>query len=219
MRSPLEVPELFTFDIFGTVLDWQNGLAGACEAHGRKLRDGEFDKVIDAQAALEQSGQFDLYTSIVIKSLASVLGLEATAAASIAETMGSWPLFADAREGLQRLRKIAPCVAITNSDRHHGAQVRAQLGFNLDGWFSSEEERHYKPARELWDAVAEQRGVRFGPRWWHVSAYADYDLKTAQGLGLTRVLVHRPHARSGAAEVEVTSFHDLATVVEGLKAR
>ena len=206
----LDAPELFTFDIFGTVIDWKTGLTEACRAHGRPLLDGEFDRVIDVQGLLEQAGQFDLYTSIVLKSLTSVLGLDATSAAAIAETVGNWPLFPEAREGLRRLRTIAPCVAITNSDIHHGAQVRAQLGFDLDGWVCAEEERHYKPERELWDKVAEGRSVRFSPRWWHVSAYADYDLKTAESLSLTRVLVKRPHFRPGPSDLEVNDLLELA---------
>ena len=57
--------------------------------------------------------------------------------------------------------------------------------------------------------VARRRGVAFGPRWWHVSAYGDYDLRTARERGLTCVLVRRPHSRAGPCDIEV---HDLAAL-------
>src|SRR5438270_7303083 len=104
----MDAPLLLTFDIFGTVIDWREGLSRACSDHGRPLLPGEFDRIVDAQGELEQAREFDLYTSIVIKSLVSVLGLDATSAAAIADRAGEWPLFPDAREGLRRLMARAP---------------------------------------------------------------------------------------------------------------
>ena len=95
--------------------------------------------------------------------------------------------------------------------------MRKQLGFDLKGWVCAEDVRHYKPRRELWDAAVEVLGVPLGPRWWHVSAYADYDLATAKALGLTRVLVTRPHHRPGEAEVVVPDLAELARIVESLR--
>jgi hypothetical protein len=40
---------------------------------------------------------------------------------------------------------IAPCVAMTNGDRAHGAQVQAALGFDLSSWICAEDVRCYKP--------------------------------------------------------------------------
>ena len=212
--TPTEPPLLLTFDIFGTVLDWKTGLEEACAAHGRPLAPGELDRIVDAQGELEQRAQFDLYTSIIIKSLASVTGLDAASAAEIAERAGEWPLYPDSREALRALSARAPCAAITNSDRHHGVQVKKQLGFEPAGWVCAEDVRHYKPRRELWDAAVEALGVPLGPRWWHVSAYADYDLVTAKTLGLTRVLVTRPHHRPGEADLTVKDLAELARIVE-----
>ena len=62
--------------------------------------------------------------------------------------------------------------------------------------------------------MARRRGVNPGPHWWHVSAYADYDLETAGRLGLTRVFVARPHARPGLADHQVADLGQLAALVE-----
>ena len=52
-----------------------------------------------------------------------------------------------------------------------------------------------------------------GRGWWHVSAYADYDLETARALGLTCVLVKRPHHRPGPADLVVDDLAGLAAAV------
>jgi FMN phosphatase YigB (HAD superfamily) len=112
---------------------------------------------------------------------------------------------------------IAPCVAMTNSDRAHGEQAQAQLGFRLSGWICAEETRVYKPSPRFWGAVSERRVVAPGPHWWHVSAYADYDLAPARSLGLTCVYVDRPHARPGSADVTARDLASLAHWVETME--
>jgi 2-haloalkanoic acid dehalogenase type II len=202
-------PSILTFDIFGTVIDWRRGLKEAVRRHGAELDDPGFNRVIDLQARLEAE-RFRPYASIVCSSLVQVLGLPVAAARSIADDAGSWPLYPDAREALRRLRRIAPCVATTNSDQAHGIDAQRELGFCLDGWICAEEVRRYKPDLEFWRRAAARRNVGFDRSWWHVSAYADYDLESARRLGLTCVFVSRPHARFGHAHLVARDLADLA---------
>ena len=200
-------PTLITCDIFGTVLDWRTGLEEACRTAGRPLHGADFDRVVDAQAELER-GDFRDYTSIVGSSLVDVLGMHPDKAAGIAADVGRWPLYADAGV-LRSLMAIAPCAAMTNSDRHHGEDVQAQLGFRLDAWLCAEDVRTYKPDPKFWRQMGRLRGIEPGSGWWHVSAYANYDLQAANDLGLTTVLVQRPHARPGAASHVVNGLAEL----------
>jgi 2-haloalkanoic acid dehalogenase type II len=202
---------LLTFDFFGTVLDWRRGLR---EALSGELSDEDFDRIMDRQGELEQE-RFRPYAEIVAQSLVDELGLDAQEAARIGAGAGRWPLFADSTEALRRLRAVAPCAAITNSDLAHRAQIEAQLGFALDGWICAEEVRAYKPDQEMWRAASRRMGVPFGRDWWHVSAYADYDHSTARALGLTCVFVQRPHLRRGPADVDVEDLSALAGLVAG----
>jgi 2-haloalkanoic acid dehalogenase type II len=206
-------PALLTFDIFGTVLDWRRGLAESLRALNVELSDDVFDRIVDAQGREEQRA-FRPYTDIVARSLIDVLGVPPEAAHRIGADAGRWPLFADSRESLRALLQLAPCAATTNSDRVHGAQVVEHLGFPLSGWICAEEVGKYKPDAAIWRAASSRCGVTFGPHWWHVSAYADYDLKTAGDLGLTRVFVQRPHSRPGPADHAVRDLGDLVRLVE-----
>jgi 2-haloalkanoic acid dehalogenase type II len=193
---------LLTFDIFGTVLDWRTGLS--------RLTDEQFERAIDRQGALEQ-GTWRSYTEIVAQSLLELGCFDAVSAARIGAEAGSWPLFADSAEALRKLRSVAPCAAVSNSDKSHGEQVQAQLGFHLDGWICAEEVRAYKPDRKMWEAASKKLGVPFSKDWWHVSAYADYDHATARALGLTCVFVKRPHSRPGPADLVVADLAELAS--------
>ncbi|MFN2546505.1 MAG: HAD family hydrolase [Myxococcales bacterium] len=206
---------LMTFDIFGTVLDWRTGLERAL---ADPLADGDFDAVIDRQGELETE-QFRAYTEIVAQSLVDEIGLPEAEAARIGADVGRWPLFPDSADAMRRLRSIAACAAISNSDRAHGVQVQAQLGFPLDGWICAEEVRAYKPDVSMWRAASRLLGVPFSRDWWHVSAYADYDLATARALGLTCVFVRRPHSRPGPADVVVEDLGELAERAAGLGGR
>jgi 2-haloacid dehalogenase len=208
-------PTLLTFDIFGTVVDWQRGLNEAIRAGGLALDSTTFDRLIDEQGEMER-GPYRPYAEIVAASLIHVLRMEPSAARSIGDGAGRWPLYPDSRDALRRLKAVSPCAATTNSDRTHGEQVQAALGYRLTDWICSGEIGIYKPDPRLWHAAAKRLGVAPGPQWWHVSAYGDYDLATARALGLTCVYVTRPHARPGPADVTVANLTELAGRVERL---
>jgi 2-haloacid dehalogenase len=204
-------PRLFTFDVFGTIVDWRSGLR---EALGRRLlSDADFDRLIDVQGSLEQ-GPFRRYAGLVAESLLEVLRVPREEAERIGAGAGNWPLFPDSKAALERLRRIAPCAATTNSDRAHGEDVQGALGYRLDGWICAEDVRAYKPDRRVWEMAAERMQMPYGSEWWHVSAYADYDLRTAGELGLTRVFVRRPHSRPGESDHAVPDLSALADLAE-----
>jgi 2-haloacid dehalogenase len=208
-------PALLTFDVFGTVLDWREGLRAALAVRGVTLGDGDFDRIVDAQGAIEQEPPFRSYREIVSRSLAGT-GLASDDADAVGRDAGTWPAFADSRAALLRLRARAPIVAMTNSDLAHGVDVQARLGVRFSRWVAAEEVRVYKPDPAFWRAVVARTGAALGPAWWHVSAYADYDLAAARALGLTTVLVRRPHHREGAADLVVPDLLALAGIVDGL---
>jgi 2-haloacid dehalogenase len=205
-------PVLLTFDIFGTVLEWRRGLARDCADAGRPLGPGDFDRIVDRQAELE-AGPYRTYAEITRRSLVEALDMDDAAAVRIGANVGRWPIFEDSRRTLRELMRSTPCAALTNSDREHGRQVCEQLGYSLSDWLCAEDMRRYKPDPDCWRAMSERRGVRPGPEWWHVSAYADYDLAVANRLGLTTVFVRRSHSRPGPASHEVNDLDELVALV------
>ena len=207
-------PALLTFDVFGTIVDWRTGTLDAVRRGGGELGEERFDDVVDLQGRLEQATPGRRYGEIVAESLASVARLSPEAAAEAGRGAGTWPLFADSAAALARLGAIAPCGALTNSDREHGEQVQRQLGFRLAHWWCAEEVGFYKPDPRAWEHASRCTGVPFGAAWWHVSAYGDYDLGVAVRLGLTTVFVERPHRRGGPADLVVRDLAALADLLQ-----
>lgn len=196
------------------MLDWQTGLEGVVTRAGLKYdRNVDTDRVIDAQAAEERNLDFVDYATVTRDSLVKVFGMPEAAAAEAGAKAGEWPLFADSAEGLASLMAFAPCVAMTNSDIAHGRQVQKSLGFALSGWVCAEQTRVYKPRIEFWTHVARKYDIEPGRQWWHVSAYADYDLSVARELGLTCVFIPRPHSRVGSADLVACDLVALANLV------
>jgi 2-haloalkanoic acid dehalogenase type II len=211
----LITPTLITFDVFGTLVDWRAGLAGDCAAAGHPIAPADFDRIIDAQASLE-AGPFQDYAAITAESLTTTLGMDAQAAAAIGANCGAWPFFDDAPI-LATLMAHTPCAAMTNSDRTHGAQLQTRLGFQLTAWLTAQDVGAYKPSPEFWQAMAAQQGITPGPHWWHASAYADYDLEPATKLGLTTILIPRPHHRPGPATHTIPNLTALEALVRAHK--
>lgn len=208
----MSTPTLFTFDVFGTVLDWRTGLIEASRAEGIELSEHLFEDVIAYQARVERA-PYRTYAEILAESLVRVSRMARSAAQKVAAAAGRWPLFPDSADGIRTLMRLAPCVAMTNSDQAHGIDVQKQLGFRMNGWICAEDVRCYKPAPEFWTAVSSRRNVPFGPDWWHVSAYADYDMETAAKLGLTTVFVERPHCVWGPSTWSAPDLRAVAALV------
>jgi 2-haloalkanoic acid dehalogenase type II len=208
-------PSVLTFDIFGTVLDWRTGLQRDLASRDIVLSAESFEALLVRQEELEREC-FRPYAEITSRSLTDVLSLPEREAEAIGANVGHWPLYPDSARALHRLMDRVPCVAMTNSDRAHGEQVQGHLGFRLTHWICAEDVQVYKPDPRFWQAVAARTGFPLDHSWWHVSAYADYDLGTAHALGLTTVFVQRPHARPGEAMVVVRDLDELANRLTGL---
>lgn len=208
-------PLLITFDIFGTVLDWRTGMQVAVSEAGLSLSDRQFDQVVDRQAKLEQE-RFLPYSEITALSLIEVLGMPQDKARSIGNEVGLWPLYPDSRVALSHLMRLTECGATTNSDLAHGEQVQRQLGFKLTHWLCAEDIKAYKPSRKMWEEMSRKTGMGFNKSWWHVSAYADYDIEMARELGLTTVFIDRPHSRKAPADYQLPNLLALSSLLGAL---
>ena len=122
----------------------------------------DFDAIVDRQGALEQERPFRSYREITKRSLMDVLDFDEQWADAIGDGVGEWPAYADAARGVKRMMALAPCVAMTNSDRAHGVQAQRGLGFLLSAWICAEDVRCYKPDPAFWGEVSRRLGVEPG---------------------------------------------------------
>jgi 2-haloacid dehalogenase len=205
-----ELPTLLTFDIFGTVVDWRSGMLKALWHKGIALDDALWEKILLSQES-QEAGPYRRYCEIAAQSLEEAARFSPGKAADVASEIGRWPLFPDSPSALRRLLGHFRCAATTNSDRSHRAGVEEQLGVKMSAWICAEDLRLYKPSERFWQMASERLEEPLSERWWHISAYTDYDLEPARRLGLTTVFVKRPHARPGPCDHQVVDLEELAT--------
>ena len=148
--------KVLTFDVYGTLIDWESGMVEALkplsERAARKL---SRDEILQAHARAESAQQKQtpskLYRdllAIVYKRLAEEWQVEASHDECIAygRSVGNWPAFADSAEALDYLKDYFKLVILSNVDNESLAHSRQRLGVAFDAVFTAEDVGAYKPA-------------------------------------------------------------------------
>ena len=137
-----------TFDCYGTLVDWNAGLAGALGDASLLARYHEVEPVVQAETP-------GLSYREVLRESARRLGVDADPA----ETLPGWPVFGDVRAELDEARSRGWQLAIlSNSDRDLIEASIASIGVPFELAIVASEIGSYKPAHRHWEAFAEQVG-------------------------------------------------------------
>ena len=167
-----------TFDCYGTLVDWNAGLAGALGGEALLARYHEVERAVQAESP-------GLSYREVMRESARRLGVEADPA----ETLPGWPVFGDVRPELETARSRGWRLAIlSNSDRDLIESSIDSIGVPFDLAIVASEIGSYKPAHTHWEAFAESVGR---PPTVHVAQSHFHDIVPANELGLTSVWVNR----------------------------
>ncbi|MGH2569872.1 MAG: haloacid dehalogenase type II [bacterium] len=223
--------EVMSFDCYGTLVDWEAGILGALRpllaARGIEAAD---DAILETYARLEASaeeGPYAPYREVlgrVVERFARERGFAVSPAerGRLAESLPSWPLFADTTAALRRLARHFRLGVISNIDDDLFAATRARLGVRFDWVLTAEEAESYKPARRNFEMAMRKAGGS-ASRWLHVAQSVWHDIVPARELGMTTIWVNRRRGRSGSGatpqaaatpHLEVGSLDELAGLVE-----
>lgn len=193
-------PKLISFDCFGTLVDWQRGLEDALREHAGIANASQARRIfmarIDAEWELiEELEEFRPYRAILAESLVVAARREGTMLGSgqaerVAATITEWPPFDDVKEYLPKLALHLPLAVVSNCDRADLDRVLARLGAPFAHSISADHVMAYKPEPDhllalLHETELDEEEVL------HVSAHADYDLATAQDIGVPAVYLDR----------------------------
>ena len=201
--------KILTFDCYGTLIDWDTGIASALapwlerEKVSLPIRD-----VLAAHGqheyALEQEFPSMRYSELlghVLKRIGEEFGAKVTDedAERYGESVREWPAFADSVEALKYLKQHFQLVILSNVDRESFKYSNAKLGVAFDAIFTAEEIGSYKPdpgnfryllAKLEADGI-EQHEIL------HVAESLHHDHVPAQKLGLKTCWIHRQHGKEG----------------------
>ena len=197
--------DVLTFDCYGTLIDWEAGLAAAfapvLTAHGIAADDEVLLARYARHEAAAEAGPYRTYREVValgLDGVAEELGFTPTAdeRAAFGAAVADWPAFPDSADALARLATRFRLGVITNCDDDLFAAAAEKLGVAFDPLVTAQQAGAYKPAERPF-ALAFERLDLPRDRILHVAQSLFHDHVTAKRLGLTTVWIDRRGGRSG----------------------
>ncbi|MFG0256396.1 MAG: HAD-IA family hydrolase [Phycisphaerales bacterium JB043] len=204
--------DAYTFDCYGTIIDWETGILTALRPWAATCALG-----IDDTALLEAFARFEPdvegehptmpYPDVlreVHNRMCDHFGITEcdTDAHSLASSVGHWPAFDDSREALERLRSLGKkLIVVSNVDHTSFAKSQRTLGFEFDAVVTAQDVRAYKPDPRMLEAgihAAHQLGVARG-RVMHVAQSLFHDHVPAKKIGMTTCWIDRRGGEGGGA--------------------
>jgi 2-haloacid dehalogenase/putative hydrolase of the HAD superfamily len=196
---PLPAKTTFvTFDVYGTLIDWESGIWDAFEAEA--ARDGftiERDEVIGQFHEIEreiEAGSYELYAEVLRRTaveIAKRLGwpLEPSRSGFLPDSVQRWPPFRETRAQLERLSKKYSLGLISNIDDKLLGQTRRHIAIDFDLVVTAQQVRSYKPDPAHFTECARRIGGKKG--WVHVAASYYHDVEPCVKARVPVIWVNR----------------------------
>ena len=214
-----------TFDCYGTIADWNTGMAGALREVAGTGAGRLLAAYHRAELELEAGPGWMPYREVLTGGLARAAGREAIALAKGGEEafVRAWPdmpVFEDAGPALAALQEQGWRLAIlTNCDDDLFATTRRRLPVRFDLWVTAEEVGGYKPDLAHFRRFAD-RAMASSANWIHVANSWVHDILPAARLGLRSVWVDRDGTGHPAklAERRVSTMRRLPEAIDAVSA-
>ncbi len=189
----MRLPKALTFDVFGTIVDWESAVSDFFREYmdrkgidtldprlvGRRWEDIQFDYI---------RGEYKKYREVLRDTMKMTsdefdLGMDEHDCDSFAGSMGRWKTYPGAVEALHELKKYTKIALITNTDNVFIEETVRRFGFpELDDIVTAEIAKSYKPCRRNFDLSQERLGL--SPKdIMHVGNGFRYDVVPGKALG------------------------------------
>jgi 2-haloacid dehalogenase len=202
--------EIFTFDCYGTLINWEAGLLAALHrilaAHGKPIDDAAVLKLYGDFELRSEQGAFRPYREVlasVVRQFGAELKFTPTAEQekSLPDSLPTWKPWPDTVAALRQLKTRYRLAILSNVDDDLFAGTRPQLGVDFDEVITAQQAQAYKPSLKLFE-LALSRVDAPAHRVLHVGQSIYHDVIPAQALGLATVWVNRPSARPNVGAVK-----------------
>ena len=195
-----------TFDVYGTLIDWEKGVADAFEKEAS--RDGftiDRDQVISLFHEVErevESGSYELYAEVLRRTALEIAKriewpLEPSRSGFLPDSVQRWPGFKETNAQLNKFKKKFNVGLISNVDDKLLGQTRRHIPSDFDLVVTAQQVRSYKPDPAHFTECARRIGGKKG--WVHVAAshYHDVEPCVKEKVPVVWVNRHRETLESG----------------------
>jgi 2-haloacid dehalogenase len=201
--------QAMSFDCYGTLIDWEAGLAGVLTPWARSAGLDLDDEALLAaysrhEAEAEAGYPQEEYPQILARSMRALgreLGLQVSPddAQRLARSVPDWPAFADSADALTALSRRFKLIILSNVDRASFAASNQRLGVQFSAVVTAQDVGSYKPSPRNFESLlgaATRLGVEAG-KLLHVAQSLFHDHVPAQQAGLRTVWINRRTGRAG----------------------
>jgi putative hydrolase of the HAD superfamily len=236
MTLDLTTYQALSFDCYGTLIDWEAGLAAVLVPWAREQElDITKDDLLlaygDHEAAVQRETPTALYPEVLgaaFRRTGETLGGSVSDewAQRLGDSVPDWPPFPDSADALARLRNHYRLIVVSNVHRDGFAGSNQRLRGDFAAVITAEDVGAYKPAdnhfRAL-DRTLSELGVQRAELL-HVAQSLFHDHVPAKREGLSSVWINRRHDRAGwGATPEPTDewsfdleFHSMADFADAV---
>ncbi|KAJ4983573.1 haloacid type II protein [Stagonosporopsis vannaccii] len=229
--------KLLSFDVYGTLIDWERGALTALSPMLQRSHEANLDQkhilevLHEIESSIEQAHPDWKYSQVltaVHPKLCSRLGLgQPTQQESeqFGASVGSWPAFPDTVAALKRLSKTYKLVVLSNVDNDSFAAGNAYglEGFKFDAVYTAQDIGSYKPDLKNFEYMLSHVKSEFGVDKEQVLQTAQsqfHDHHPARKMGMKSAWIYRPGAVMGNREDPVWTWKfdtlgNMADAVEG----
>jgi len=226
MKRPFDI---VTFDCYGTLVDWESGIAGAfaglAERSNQAAAMVEREKVLAAYAEREplvQAERYRTYREVLAETarrVASALGFEVPAGEEdfLAASLAGWRPFSDTGPALRRLAAAGYGLGIlSNVDEDLLRATRRHLPVEFDLIVTAQQVGTYKPAPGHFHEARRQVA---GRPWLHAAQSFFHDVVPARALGIPVAWVNRKGESAAGGVRADRELRDLTELADWLAPR
>ncbi len=205
MAKSLSQFRYMTFDVVGTLIDFEGGIKdclSAIAAEAGVSVDGE--EALSLYRAARYSDDADLFPDDLVRVylvIAPKLGLpaERNYGERLRDSAKSWKGFPDSAEALASLGKTHKLIAMTNARRWAFEYFSKELGNPFHAAFTADDTGTEKPDptffQKVFDFVATEGNSKDDIL--HVAQSQYHDIGISRKLGMTNCWIERRHAQKG----------------------
>jgi 2-haloacid dehalogenase/putative hydrolase of the HAD superfamily len=217
-------PTFVTFDVYGTLIDWETGIWDAFTAEAD--RDGftiEREEVISMFMEISreiEGGSYELYAEVLRRTVVEIakrLGwpLEPSRSGFLPDSVQRWMPFKETRPTLDKIAKAYKIGLISNIDDKLLGQTRRHLGLDFDIVVTAQQVRSYKPDPAHFNECARRIGGKKG--WVHIASSYYHDIEPCVKAKVPVIWVnrHKESLDSGQRKptAEVATLRDAAKLL------